>query len=443
MTELTKRRLAAGSGSALALASGFFGDRICFDKPNDQSADPDDLGKLADDLKAAATEVKSARDDMLKVAETAETERKNLGKITEETKTKFDELFAKHNDLAARFEELEQKLARRGSEEDTPEQKTAGQIFIEDEKAKSLDSRFRGQISVKISRKDITSAVGTVGSGASASTSLVEGMRVPGIVAPGDRMMTIRDLLAPGETSSNSVEYVRETGYTNLAGVVSEGVAKPKSDITFDLITAPVRTIAHYFKASRQIMDDAPALRSYIDARARYGLRYAEEEELLTGDGTGQHLNGIITQATAFNAGLVTIDTPQRIDELRVAALQVMLAEFPPTGFVMHPIDWAAIQLTKDAEKRYIIGNPADSNTPRLWNLPVVETQAMSEDTFLTGAFRMGAQIFDRMDIEVLLSTENEDDFIKNMITIRAEERLALAVYRTESFVYGSFGSVT
>src|SRR5699024_11048282 len=98
---------------------------------------------------------------------------------------------------------------------------------------------------------------------------------------------------------------------------------------------------------------------------------------------------------------------------------------------------WAGIELTKDSEGRYIIGNPIDGIAPRLWNLPVVETNAMTVNNFLVGSFRFAAQIFDRMDIEILLSTENKDDFEKNMVSIRAEERLALAVYRPEAFVTG------
>src|SRR6185369_3694311 len=106
-------------------------------------------------------------------------------------------------------------------------------------------------------------------------------------------------------------------------------------------------------------------------------------------------------------------------------------------GIVLHPTDWAKMQLTKDSQLRYIIGNPQDGNAPRLWNLPVVETQSLTVDNFLVGAFKMAAQIFDRMEIEILLSTENSTDFEKNMVTIRAEERAALAVYRPEALVTG------
>jgi HK97 family phage major capsid protein len=410
---------------------------VLLEAPNDQA-----LKDLMKQITDVGNDLKKSNDEVKKTAETALTEAKGLGKITEDTKKSFDELFAKHNGLNDRFAELEQKLARRGKDDDETPLKTIGEAVIEDAGVKAMTSATRGKAAVKLNRKDLMSLSATWGNNTSSSNSLVAATRVPGIVGLPERQLTIRDLLAPGQTNSNMIEYAQETGFTNNARVVSEGQTKPKSDLTFELQTAPVRTIAHIFKASRQILDDAPALRSYIDARARYGLRYAEEAELLTGDGTGQHILGIIPQATAYSAPF-TPDDLQRIDTVRLAMLQAALAEFPPTGIVMNPIDWAGIQLTKDGEGRYIIGNPADGNVPRLWNLPIVETQAMEVDTFLTGNFNMAAQIFDRLEIEILLSTENSTDFEKNMVTIRAEERLALAVYRPEAFIYGDFGIVT
>jgi HK97 family phage major capsid protein len=261
-------------------------------------------------------------------------------------------------------------------------------------------------------------------------------MRVPGIIAPPNRTLTIRDLLAPGQTSSSSVEYVKETGFTNNARSVSEGTTKPQSELTFNLSTSPVRTLAHIFRASRQIMDDAVGLASYINARGTYGLKYVEETQLLNGNGSGVNIDGIVPQATDY-APAFTGST--NIDTLRLALLQVILAEYPATGFVLNPTDWAKIELEKDSQGRYLVGNALSPIGPSIWGLPVVQTQAMASGDFLTGAFNMAAQIFDRMGVEVLLSTEDQDNVVKNMITIRVEERLALAVYRPEAFVSGSF----
>lgn len=410
----------------------------------------DDRKKLEENLVTLGGDLKKAADEVKKVAEKSEKEVKELGDLTAETKKTADEALMKHNELIeeqkkllARFEELEQKAVRRRTDE-LEQQKTIGDFVVDDEGfKKNMSSTWRGQYGIKFNRKDIMSSTATVGTGTSPANSIVPGMRVPGIVQLiNDRRLTVRDLLAPGQTSTSSIEYARENVFTNLAGVVSEGATKPQSDITFELETAPVRTIAHYFKASRQILDDAPGLRSYINARAEYGLKLAEENELLNGDGTGQHIHGLIPNATAYSAAF-TPESPQIIDTLRLAILQVFLSEFPTTGVVLHPTDWARIQLTKDGEGRYILGNPVSDNVPRVWNLPLVETQAMAVDKFLVGAFNLAAQIFDRLDMEILMSTENEDDFIRNMITIRCEERLALAVYRPAALVYGDFGGVT
>lgn len=390
----------------------------------------DKIGELGTSLASIKEQVQNLGSDL--------TEKVRAGAdVSAELKEKTDKALSELGDVTTRLGDLEKRAARE-SESGENEQKSLGDLVIDSAefKAGMLTGASRGSIRVKADRAAITSANTTVGAGRSQGTSLVPGARVPGIFGLPERQLTIRDLVLPGQTASSSIEYVKETGYTNNAAPVAETTAKPYSDLTFDMTSAPVRTIAHLFKASRQILDDAPALRSYIDGRARYGLRFAEENQLLNGSGTGQNIHGLVPQATAFNPAFAAADETG-IDRLRLAVLQVVLAEYPATAFVLNPIDWAKIELTKDAGGNYIIGNPQGSLTPTLWNLPVVSTQAMAAGEFLTGAFSFAAQIFDRMEIEVLLSSENVDDFEKNMFTIRAEERLAFAVYRPESFVTG------
>jgi HK97 family phage major capsid protein len=267
-------------------------------------------------------------------------------------------------------------------------------------------------------------------------------MRVAGIQALPERRMTVRDLITPGRTGQNSVQFWQETGFTNNADAVSEGTQKPTSTITGQLVTANVATIAHIMIASKQVLDDAPQLQSHIDGRLRYGLAYEEELELLLGDGSGTQLLGLVPQATAYSAEFQP-ELMQRIDYIRLAMLQSELALFPATGTVLNPIDWARIELTKDLEGRYIFAMPQNETTPRLWGRPVVSTPAMTATKFLTGAFKLGAQIFDREDANVEISTEDSDNFQKNLVTIRGEERLALTVYRPEAFTYGTFQATT
>lgn len=391
------------------------------------------IGELSSKLSDAADAVK-------KQAETTQTEIKNLGKVTDETKKAADEALVKHNEIDGRLKNLEQELARKLRGDTGDKKKSVGDMVLEHEDVKAfLSAKKKGTVSVQV--KAIISALTTDADGSAGD--LIVPHRVPGVVAPPMRVMTVRDLVTPGRTSSNAIEYVKETGFTNNAATVSEtaGTTKPQSEIKFADVISPVSTIAHFVRATKQILDDVPMLRSYIDGRLRYGLRYVEENQLLNGGGTGTDLNGIYTQATSYNAPLIpsAAGNLTKIDVIRIAILQAFLAEYPPNGIVLNPIDWADIELTKDEQGSYIFTNPQGGSEPRLWRLPVIETQAMTVDKFLTGAFSLGAQIFDREEANVQISTEDSDNFIKNLVTVRAEERLALAVYRPEAFVKGDF----
>jgi HK97 family phage major capsid protein len=389
-------------------------------------ASPDDINP-----ETILKEIKRIGDELKPIGEKALAEAKKAGDMTLETKTKVDELLIKQGELQARLQEAEQKLDRRGGDKDAVEQKSVGQRFIEsdawkDFKEKNVDIRERG---VNFGVKAITSDPASAGDGIAPD-------RLTTIVGIPDRRMTVRDLITPGRTGSAAIQYLQETGFTNNAAIAAEGTKKGESSLTFDLKNQAVVTVAHFIKASKQILDDFAQLQSYIDGRLRYGLMLVEDAQLLKGSGVGNNLNGIYTQATAYVAPLA-IPGATRIDVLRLALLQAELAEYPSTGIVLHPTDWAAIELTKDDNGAYIFANPQSLAQPGLWGRPVVTTQAMTLDSFLVGAFKLGAQVFDREEANVVIATQNEDDFVKNLITIRGEERLALAVYRPEAFVKG------
>ena len=393
--------------------------------------------QLAGEVKAAF----DAKHDQVKaLAEEALGKAQKGEDLSAATKQLADEALVGMNEAKARLDELEQKIARKGADDETRPRSIGEQVLAADEMKAFLASRAsRGRASVEV--KAIITSLTTDAMGSAGD--LIVPDRLPGILAPGQRRLTVRDLLTPGRTSSTSVQYVKETGFTNAAATVSEttGALKPQSDIKFDIATSSVTTIAHWVLATRQILDDAPMLQSYIDGRLRYGLALVEENQLLNGGGTGTDLNGIYTQATAFTAP-ITIPAPvTRIDVLRLAVLKSALAELPTTGAVLHPADWASIELLKETTGAYLIGNPQGALAPTLWSLPIVATQAIAQGNFLTGAFRLGAQIFDRWDARVEISTEDDQNFRKNLVTILAEERLALAVYRPEAFVKGAFAA--
>jgi HK97 family phage major capsid protein len=384
-----------------------------------------------EEVKAALSKI---GDQVKEAGEKALAEAKKTGDMYAADKPKVDEMLVKQGELQARLLEAEQKLAKRGNEEHQAPL-TAGALLTESPEYKAwmqaggMKSTQSGFV-MPLPRAALTRITST-------NTTTVGGPAdlQPGIIALPQRRLTVRDLLTPGSTTSNAIQYVRETGFTNNAATVSEGDTKPESSIAYDLQQSMVVTIAHWIKAPKQVLDDVAMLQSMIDQRLRYGLGYVEETQLLKGSGVGNNLNGVYTQATAFAAPIALSGSVTMIDTIRLMLLQAEIAEYPSTGIVLHPADWAKIELTKDANRGDIFANPQSMATPQLWGRPVVATQAMTVDTALVGAFRLGAQIFDREDANVVISTENQDDFIRNMVTIRAEERLALAVYRPAAFV--------
>ncbi len=375
-------------------------------------------------------ELAKISDQVKELGEKAMAEAKKAGDMSTETKGRVDEMLVKQGEVQAQLLELQQKAARRGGADDEGRVKSAGELVAG---AAGLKQEMEGGWSknskVTVSMKAITSLNASAGTGVVAD-------RAPGVQLAPQRRMTVRDLISPGTTASNLYQYLQESGFTNAAATTGEGVRKPESSITFTLKNSPVVKIPHFIKASSEILSDFPALQSVIDEKLRYGLMLAEEAQLLKGSGVGNNLNGIYTQATGYVPPIV-IANATRIDVLRLALLQAELAEYPSTGIVLHPIDWAAIELLKDSTGSYIFANPQSLAQPGLWGRPVVPTQAMTVDQFLVGAFRLGAQVFDRQQAAVTIATENEDDFVNNLLTILAEERLALAVYRPEAFVKG------
>lgn len=392
-------------------------------------------GLILCDIDPAAIEaaLKRIGDDVKEVGAKALKEAETAGKLSAETKAEVDKLLAEQGELKARQLEIEQKMARRGEGDDAKPQ-TPGEMVVQSEAFKEFMAR--GGMRMQNSSCVVTlprAAIESTDTSNTTTVGVAPDVR-PGVIPGTERRLTVRDLMTPGRTNSNLVQYVRETGFTNNAATVSETNAKPESTLAHELVQQPVVTIAHYFKASKQILDDFPQLQSQINGRGLYGLKLVEENQLLKGSGVGNNLQGIYTAATAY-AAPITVASPTMIDTIRLMLLQAELAEYPSTGIVLHPSDWAFMELTKDAEDRYIFGNAMNLAQPRLWGRPVVATQAMTVDTALVGAFMLGSQIFDREDANVVIATQNEDDFIKNMITIRIEERLASGIYRPTAFV--------
>jgi HK97 family phage major capsid protein len=381
-----------------------------------------DLAQIQKAIETAQTRMTELFDAQKKeISDTGEVSKKLQGELTtvqEELKTAGTRLF-----------DLEQKMSGGGLDNPGAKKSFAEQTAIDLQK--SWDGKSSGKVDVKSFDKVLGSTAGSAG-------ALIQPQVNPGILMPGLRRLTIRDLLAQGRISSNSLEYVRENVFTNSAAPVAEGTLKPESNLTFTKQTANVKTIAHWIQASRQVMDDAPMLESYVNNRLLFGLALVEETQLLNGDGTGDNLTGLNQVATAYDAALnATGDT--RADQIAHAIFQTSESEFEASGIILNPRDWHAIALLKDAEGRYIFGGPAAFAAKVMWGLPVVATKAQALGTFTVGGFDLASQVWDRMDATVEVSREDRDNFVKNMLTILCEERLALAHYRPTAIIKGAF----
>ena len=384
--------------------------------------------ELAKKSEAAATELRKQNEKHDGIIKQLSDEIEQRGGETAEIKTSFKASEEKLIELEKDVQDLVEKLTSfKGG--GTTEAKSVGQVAAMCEQLKGY--RGGNMDLVEIEKATVTSA------GASAG-ELVAPLRRPGVIMNPDQPLFLRDLLTTVAIATSAVEWVEENVFTNAAAYqAAEGDIKAESGITFTAKSGTVKTIAHWIPASKQILADAPALQGIIDSRLRYGLAMKEETELLTGDGTGNNIHGIIPQATAYNDALnVAGDTA--VDKMRHAILQGTLSLYPVDAFVFNPADWEKIELTKTDDKAYLFTNPVNGMSPRLWGKRVIETHGIVADTFLTGGFQMGATLWDRELVNVRVAEQHADFFVRNMVAILCEERLMLTVERPSAFITGS-----
>jgi len=317
--------------------------------------------------------------------------------------------------------------------------KSIGQRFIDSDEFKAIGNGRNGYtMQAPFQAKDVFTAMpsGTPGD--------FGAVQREGIVDRAKRVSRVRDLFNVQQTNSNMIEYFRVSGFTNNAATVSERsgtpevfTSKPQSSMTVVGVQAPVRTIAHFEVAHRNVLEDEPTLRGIIDNELLYGLRLTEDDQILNGNGSGSNLTGIRNvsgvQTLNWSAGVVG-DT--RIDAIRRGITKSLLAYYEPTGIIMHPNDMEDIELTKDDENRHImVMSVSIGAEARLWRLPIVSTPAITEGKVLIGSFGVGATLYDRMEGTIRVAEQHSDFFVRNAVAVLAEERIALAVKRPESFV--------
>lgn len=400
----------------------------------------DEIKGLQAELTKSFTNLKSVLDtqaeEIRKHGETSDTTAKSI-KSFEESIVK---LSADIKGVSDKATELEVKFNRPNFGQGGEIPKSAGQELVDSENYKNMvkagAKNCEGvQIKTFFQQKDLTSAITGGGAGL-----LVTPLTLPDIIAEPMRQFTMRDVLNVRSISTNAIDYIVEGDFTNNAAFVAEKALKPESNLTFDTATASVKTLAHWMAATRQIIADASMLRSYVDSKLVYGLRQVEESAILYGSGTGENLLGIMNTAGVQDAGNLGTGTgaATMIDHIRNAITMAQISGYPVTGIIMHPADWAKIEMSKNSQGTYIFAQVQSVAGPRLWAVPIVVSQSIVEGEFLLGGFGLGAQLWDREEANVRVSEHHADFFIRNQLVILAEERLALTTYRPSAFVKGS-----
>jgi len=254
------------------------------------------------------------------------------------------------------------------------------------------------------------------------------------------RKVHVRSLLPVGTISQGLFTFPLETGGEGAPAAQTQGSAKAQVDFDITMTNAPAQVIAGYVRISRQMLDDVPAMTSFLQQRLLEKYLVAEDAQLLSGSGSGVNLQGITGVASAF-AGAATVDVEQLVQSIA----QVEASNYTATGILINPTDWANIINTKNTNSAYSLPGSTIVTTNgqlSIAGIPVYTSTAIAADKFLVGDWSMGAQIMQRDGISVQFSEFDGNNFTENMITVRVEARIAFPIYYAGAFVYGDFGNV-
>ncbi|MDR0249844.1 MAG: phage major capsid protein [Burkholderiales bacterium] len=384
-----------------------------------------DVQKAVQELTAS---VGKKMEEMLAIKAKMEDEAKAHGKHREETGTRLEAVVQAVAAINAKILEVQQRAARPSGDERPV---SMGAEFVNSAKFKAYDGGRQG-LSVEV-RNDISSAGTSAG-------ALIAPDRKDLLITPPDRQLRVRSLCMAGSTTSNLVQYQREDVFTSNVAGIAEGGAYPKSDVKYVPADAKVKKFGHMIKVTKEALADAAQLQSLIDGRLRYGVLFREDEQLLLGDGTGNDIFGIMPQSATYDTAR-TKTGDNMADIISHAMTQAISDEYYASGVVLNPNDWEKMRLLKTTDGVYLFAGPQQTVVPTLWGLPVVVTNCMPAGKFLTGAFAIGSQIFDRASVEVEISTENADDFEHDLVSMKCSQRLAFVVYRPKAFVVGQFAA--
>jgi len=306
------------------------------------------------------------------------------------------------------------------------EVKSLGQRFVEAAGYKNRNG-ING-IEVKLNDFDFLEVKTLMETGAGFAPQAIRTGRV---VEYAHRRPVVADLIPQTPTTQSSIVYMEETTFTNNAATRSEGGQAGESALAYTERSKAVREVATFLPVTEIQLEDVAQAQSLIDNRLMTMLDLTEETQLLTGDDNAPNLGGfhtVVTQSQAKSTDPVPDAIYKGMTKIRATGF----AE--PSAAIIHPNDWQDIRLLRTTDGIYIWGNPSEAGPERIWGLPVVVTTAETENTALLGDFQLYSEIFRRRGANIKVSDSHSDYFIKGKLAVRADKRLALAIYRASAF---------
>jgi HK97 family phage major capsid protein len=399
------------------------------------------------EAKTAMRQLAKKADEVVKNADLTQAEKKEaLDKLEADLKV-HSETITLHEQANRLMSGGEAAPEARSTDDERAEYKGFGREIVESDGYKSmLNGQSKGvTVDVKAAATIDEGIIPAFSGGAGLGGQLVAPQLLPGIVGLKFQPLTVADLFASGTTNSSSISYVIESAFQDLTATVAEKGAKPQLDLTLARRQDNVTKIANVAKVTDEMFQDAAAFESYLSNRMVFGVKRVEEAQLLNGNGTTPNLQGVMNRSglattVVTTASLTAVKAMEGIYNQITALRATSFVE--PDAIVIHPSDWQTIRLGKDSQGQYYAGgpftgaygNPGPSNVSQLWGLKAVVTTAIAQGTVLVGGFQECGQVFRRQGITLEMTNSNVDDFVNNLITLRAEERLALAVYRPAGF---------
>lgn len=363
---------------------------------------------------------------------------KLTGLVAEKTAAANERINAMEKELSA----LQQNAAGIPAAVSAPAFRTYGEAFVADKAFQDFKASISGNRHAGF-RKELAAAPETTAASNTASRGTLAAPTELGLVTDPRQVLNIESLFGRLTVGGSAYQYVKY-GYTATdtatgPAVVAEGAAKPEANYAGTIQTGTVKTIAAWTKMTEQMIADDANIVSFINADMQYQLNKVIDYQLVRGTGSGQ-LKGLNQSGNYTDyitgSGFTTGDTV--IDLVLKVSAQMRAANINNITLLLNPVDWVKVLTAKNVNKDYLIPGIVDIPTQRIWGIPVILSGSVEAGKFHMGDFFAGGKIIERSGIAVEMDRE-QDDFTKNLMTLRVERRMDFAVVQPKALAYGTF----